>query len=149
MLEIFKEVILQITKSFWMFNRYISFLHRSVLFFASALSAIFFIGLSNNAYATHAAGSDLTYRWISGNIYEVTVNFYRDCQGVAAPTNVTLNVKSTSCGQNFNVTLNPIGGTGQEITFPCNPTSTYCGQEITFPILPLRAMGLAYEASWL
>ncbi|MEI7803024.1 MAG: hypothetical protein WCI97_10290, partial [Bacteroidota bacterium] len=80
----------------------------------------------NSVYASHASGSDLSYRWISGNIYEVTVNFYRDCQGVAAPNNVSLNVNSISCSQDFNVTLNKITGTGQEITFPCNPTLTYC-----------------------
>ncbi|MEI7801534.1 MAG: SprB repeat-containing protein, partial [Bacteroidota bacterium] len=109
-----------------MFNQYKSILRRSGYLFISLLATLGIISISNNAYATHAAGSDLTYRWISGNIYEVTVNFYRDCQGVAAPGSVTLNVKSTSCGQNFNVTLNPIAGTGQEITFPCNPTFTYC-----------------------
>ncbi|GDX52994.1 hypothetical protein LBMAG27_20410 [Bacteroidota bacterium] len=109
-----------------MLNQYKTILHRSAFLIISFFIAIGFIGVSNNAYATHAAGSDLTYRWISGNIYEITVNFYRDCQGVAAPNTVTLNVKSTSCAQNFNVTLNPIAGTGQEITFPCNPTFTYC-----------------------
>ncbi len=79
-----------------------------------------------NTLATHASGSDLTYRWISGNQYELTVNFYRNCEGVQAPSTVTINVRSVSSGQNFNITLNQISNTGQEITFPCNPTSTSC-----------------------
>ena len=83
-------------------------------------------GINNKVFATHAAGSDLTYTWVSGNTYHVRVSFYRDCAGIAAPNTVTLNVKSTSCGQNFNVTLPRVSGTGQEITFPCNPTSTVC-----------------------
>ncbi len=109
-----------------MIHHYQAIIKRTVFLLSNVIIALAILGTNNKAYATHAAGSDLTYKWISGNIYEVTVNFYRDCQGVAAPGSVTLNVKSTSCGQNFNVTLNPIAGTGQEITFPCNPTSTYC-----------------------
>ena len=109
-----------------MIHSYHSTIRRIVFTLFSVVSAVAFLGINNKVYATHAAGSDLSYRWISGNIYEITVNFYRDCQGVAAPGTVTLNVKATSCGQNFNVTLNPISGTGQEITFPCNPTFTYC-----------------------
>ena len=100
------------------FNRFLKCLIISLI--------ILFSGKNNNVFASHASGSDLSYRWVSGNIYEVTVNFYRDCQGVAAPNTVTLNVRSAICNQNFNVTLNRISGTGQEITFPCNPTFTYC-----------------------
>lgn len=96
------------------------------------LFSICFFNIGNNAFASHASGSDLTYRWISGDTYEVSVSFYRDCQGVAAPTTVNLNVSSISCSQNFSVTLNRIAGTGQEITFPCNPALTYCNGG-TFP----------------
>ena len=93
---------------------------------ATVFSVIVFLGVGNKVYATHASGSDLTYRWISGDTYEVTVSFYRDCQGVASPTTITLNVNSVSCGQSFSVTLDRIAVTGGEITFPCNPLSTYC-----------------------
>ncbi len=109
-----------------MIHNYYSLIRRCVFVLLTSCSVIASLGINNKVYATHAAGSDLTYRWISGNIFEINVNFYRDCAGVAAPNTVTLNVRSASCGQNFNVTLNRIAGTGQEITFPCNPTTTLC-----------------------
>src|SRR4051812_14530865 len=71
------------------------------------------------AYGSHSSGSDLQYTWVSGRTYQVTVSFYRDCAGVPAPPSITLNANSNSCGQNLNYTLNMVGGTGMEITFPC------------------------------
>lgn len=79
-----------------------------------------------DAQATHSSGSDLTYRWISGNTFEVSVSFYRDCAGVAAPSSVTLRSRSASCSRDFNTTLNQVSGTGQEITFPCSTSVTKC-----------------------
>ena len=81
---------------------------------------------SKNAYGTHASGADLQYRWISGRTYEVTVSFYRDCAGVAAPASISLNARSLSCGENQDYTLNQVGGSGQEITFPCRSVQTLC-----------------------
>ncbi|MBK9525718.1 MAG: gliding motility-associated C-terminal domain-containing protein [Bacteroidetes bacterium] len=91
------------------------------------LLVLFFAAFpSQQAFATHSSGADLTYTWVSGNTYTVTVSFYRDCAGVAAPGTVTLNAKSTSCSRNQNFTLNLVPGTGQEITFPCRTVQTKC-----------------------
>ena len=79
-----------------------------------------------NAYATHAAGADLQYTWITGRTYLVTVSFYRDCNGVAAPPSISLNARSSSCGLNQDYTLNVAAGSGQEITFPCFSVQTKC-----------------------
>ena len=60
----------------------------------------------DEAHATHAVGGQLTYQCVGVNQYLVTLKFYRDCNGVAAPTNCTngrrFNVKSASCGADFN-----------------------------------------------
>ena len=32
-----------------------------------------------NASAFHIAGGDFTYRWISGNTFEIKLTLYRDC----------------------------------------------------------------------
>jgi gliding motility-associated-like protein len=60
------------------------------------------------ARATHAMGGELTYECIGTGIYRVRLNFYRDCNGVAAPTNCSngrqFRLRSTACG---NITLNP------------------------------------------
>ena len=43
-------------------------------------------------YATHAAGLEITYEVDSLNpgCYTVTVKFYRDCDGISAPGDVTM-----------------------------------------------------------
>lgn len=91
-----------------------------LLFFA------LFIHIAGNLKATHVQGGDLTYRCLGGNQYEITLSLYRDCAGVAAPTTVSINYKSTSCGINQNVTLNKIAGTGIEVTPICTSLVTQC-----------------------
>jgi len=81
---------------------------------------------TSHLYATHAQGADISYQCLGGSQYRVTVSFYRDCSGNAAPGSVTVNVSSASCGQNFNITLNPVPGTGQEVTSICAAMVTTC-----------------------
>lgn len=81
---------------------------------------------TSHLYATHAQGADISYQCMGGNQYQVTVSFYRDCSGSTAPGSVTVNVSSASCGQNLNVTLNPITGTGYEVTSICSSMTTTC-----------------------
>ena len=95
-----------------------------ILFGLLSIFGIFFH--SDSVYATHASGADLQYRWISGRTYEVTVTFYRDCAGVAAPVSISLNALSVICSRNQDYTLNLVGGSGQEITFPCRTVQTLC-----------------------
>jgi hypothetical protein len=76
-------------------------------------------------YATHAAGADIAYQWISGNTYQVTCTFYRDCGGVNAPNTVTLRVRSASLNVNFTQTLQRLNPTGQEITFSCTGITNF------------------------
>ncbi len=64
---------------------------------------------TNTAEASHAMGADLTYSCLgqdaNGNfIYEFQLTFYRDCNGIAAPTNPIININSTSCASTDNVT---------------------------------------------
>ncbi|HRD51887.1 MAG TPA: hypothetical protein PKY96_04490, partial [Flavobacteriales bacterium] len=64
------------------------------------------------ARATHAMGGELTYDCIGTGQYRIRLNFYRDCNGVAAPTNCSngrqFRLRSAACGNGNNtVTLNP------------------------------------------
>ena len=64
------------------------------------------------ARATHAMGGELTYECIGAGIYRVRLSFYRDCNGVAAPTNCSngrqFRMRSDACASGSNiVTLNP------------------------------------------
>lgn len=48
-------------------------------------------------YATHAMGAEITYDCISGNSYEITLSFYRDCNGVSPSNTYNLSIYSNSC----------------------------------------------------
>ncbi len=98
-------------------------LHMGIL---TMVIALFGMLKPENTYATHAAGADISYQWISGNTYQVTCTFFRDCGGVAAPNTVTLRVRSATLGSNFTQTLQRLNPTGQEITFSCTGI-TNCG----------------------
>jgi gliding motility-associated-like protein len=76
--------------------------------------------------ASHSMGADLTYTCLGGNTYRIRVSFYRDCIGIPAPTNVYINVRSVTCGQNLGVTGYPIPGTGQEVTPLCTTAVSSC-----------------------
>ncbi len=76
--------------------------------------------------ASHSMGADLTYECLGGNTYKLRLSFYRDCIGIAAPTNVYININSVSCGSSLGVTCYPIPGTGQEITPLCPSATSTC-----------------------
>ncbi|MCA6361643.1 MAG: gliding motility-associated C-terminal domain-containing protein [Bacteroidetes bacterium] len=76
--------------------------------------------------ATHAQGADLTYTCLGGNQYLLRLAFYRDCSGSQAPNNVTIDIASVSCNQSLSVVLNPIAGTGQDVTPICPNMLTVC-----------------------
>ncbi len=98
--------------------------------------------LGHEAQATHAVGGELTYTCVGVNQYLVTLKFYRDCNGVAAPTNcnngLSFNIRSTNCGANFNEcftlqgvqVITPICPT--EVDRCVNANGTYGLEEYTF-----------------
>ncbi len=102
------------------FNRQSQFLK---LFFIAALALI--LG-TQSTYASHAAGGNLTYCHGVGNNYTINFTLYRDCAGIAAPTSITVQISSVTCGQSYSLTLTPVQGTGQEITHPCTGTFSTC-----------------------
>jgi len=60
-----------------------------------------------DARATHAMGGDITYECLGNNQYRVNMSFFRDCNGVSAPTScnngdLRFNVRSATCNANFN-----------------------------------------------
>ncbi|HRH37225.1 MAG TPA: hypothetical protein PK760_02700, partial [Flavobacteriales bacterium] len=93
------------------------------------LPAAAFLLWQGEARATHAMGGELTYECIGNGIYRVHLNFYRDCNGVDAPTNCSngrqFRVRSASCG---NITLTPCFGLdGVDIVTPiCSGGTDRC-----------------------
>lgn len=108
------------------YNPYGKFVRPIYLVGQALLVIIFFIQLSGEAYASHAQGGDLTYTCLGGNQYRLRLSFYRDCAGTNAPGSVNINIASASCNQNFNTTLYPIPGTGQDVTPICPQLTTEC-----------------------
>lgn len=97
-----------------------------LLFFVAFFISIVLLG-QEKAFATHAAGSDIKYRSLGGNQYEIEVTFYRDCGGVAEPSDITVNCKSVTGNSNFNVVCTKVAsGNGIEITVPCTASNTTC-----------------------
>ncbi|MCW5908051.1 MAG: gliding motility-associated C-terminal domain-containing protein [Chitinophagales bacterium] len=75
---------------------------------ASLLIFLSLLLLSQNAEASHAMGADLQYECLGNNNYRITLRFYRDCKGIAAPSAVQVTVSAPGCAgaSSQNVTLN-------------------------------------------
>ena len=98
-------------------------LHRTcTVLFAFVLMSLFV----KTSSASHTMGADLTYECLGGNTYKITVSFYRDCIGIAAPASPYVTISSASCGQSLGVTTYPRAGTGQEVTPACSSSVTTC-----------------------
>lgn len=74
------------------------------------LSTVLLLGFSHTASASHAAGGDITYKYVGpgpngvGYEYCVYVVLYRDVVGASMPTSVNVAIGS-SCGSVGNVTM--------------------------------------------
>ena len=87
---------------------------------------------SKQSLATHAAGAELTYRWLGGMMYEVDAIFYRDCGGTPEPGNLTLTYRSASCSYSRTaLAIKVTGANGQEITLPCTSAPSSCNGGIS------------------
>lgn len=74
--------------------------------------------------AGNVVGGDLSYRYISGTSYEVSVDLYLDCSGGGAPSNITLNVTRSGPCSNSQYTLPSTGFT--DVTTACPTATTTC-----------------------
>ena len=71
----------------------------------SFFSATLFLLISSSLSAKHMGLSTLTYRNVRGTIYHFEFVYYQDCIGAYPPVTVTMNMHSTSCGYDQDVTL--------------------------------------------
>jgi gliding motility-associated-like protein len=76
-----------------------------------------FIGINTEVKATHAAGGELIYKWVSGSTYHITFKFYRDCSGTALQPNPAIICAYNTC-------------TGQILTANVPPPQFYPGTNI-------------------
>ena len=92
----------------------------------------FFLLGFNQLRASHAAGAEITYKCISGNTFELTYNFYRDCGGINAPSLAALNSTSggnrtyitSACGGNISPSW--VGHDTVDVTPVCDGVNSEC-----------------------
>lgn len=92
---------------------------KSYLIFVLTIFATFSI---QTAHASHAAGADLTYTYVSTNTIHLKLRFYRDCSGIPAPITALINISSASCGQNFSINM-PLISSSEFLTSECIDTT--------------------------
>lgn len=84
-------------------------------------------------YASHAQGAEITYVCTGPNQYDVTVAFFRDCDGIAAPATITLDGFSASGCSPAALTwvLNQNAGCNSTIINPNTSSSASNADEVT------------------
>lgn len=94
---------------------------------------------TNEARASHAAGAELYYQWISDSTYKFYWKFYRDCDGTTEPTSISMCYSNPCTNLSGSVLMNKVSGTvpggginGQSVSTGCPNGPTTC----TFGSLP-------------
>ena len=125
----------------------LAFMTKRFTRFLTAAGAACLLFAGNQAWATHAAGSDLTYINIAPNMYLVQYKLFRDCSGITMGNTETITFRAPGCNATAQTSTVTLGGktvgnpycTG--VTAGCSPTGptnyeehTYSGT-ITLPTL--------------
>lgn len=63
---------------------------------------------SLSVYATHAVGADISYKCLGNNQYEITLNVYRDCNGISLGNKAHVDIKSNTCNVSTGMNLNRV-----------------------------------------
>lgn len=87
---------------------------------------LFLLTVGQIAQATHAVGADLTYTCVGNNTYEITLRFYRDCGGVAAPSSPSVTIAGNSGCSSVSSSLTLSSVSSQEVSQVCAGTQTTC-----------------------
>jgi gliding motility-associated-like protein len=93
--------------------------------FYKFLLALFLVTQPFLSQATHIVGADLTYRWVSGNTYEITLTAYRDCEGIPIQPTFRIDYSSLTCNVQ-NTLIVRLDGNPSEITPVCPTVPTTC-----------------------
>lgn len=73
----------------------------------SLIGLIVLMMITCSTRASHIMGGEITYTWVSGNTYNLSLTLYRDCSGIAAPSSASVVISSASCGVSLTATLTP------------------------------------------
>ncbi len=85
------------------------------------------LAISNNVSASHTMGVDMTYECVAPGQYNITLQVYRDCNGVSMSSQHLIYFTSAQCGVNGSITVTQVGPP-EDITPVCpQQTNTACG----------------------
>lgn len=94
-----------------------------ILVFATLMLFAF----SSDVKASHSAGAEITYEWISGATYKIVYKFYRDCSGIAEPNTVDCCYYASCGGPVYTVVLNKAPApNGLEVGTGCPGFNSTC-----------------------
>jgi gliding motility-associated-like protein len=88
------------------------------------LGAFFFV-LTPSAKASHIMGSDISFRCLGNNQYQIVVTVYRDCSGVSVPTSIPVDI-SSSCGNQTVTAVQDAQNSGIEVSQLCPTAVSTC-----------------------
>lgn len=95
---------------------------RLLAFIPSRLSLFLVIAATTlllpRSHASHIMAGDLTYRFLGGLSYEITLKLYRDCSGVDLASTANIRLRS-SCYRDTNAVLNLLNGSGNILPLIC------------------------------
>jgi large repetitive protein len=89
-------------------------------------------GFINKVKASHAAGAELTYVWVSDSTYRFFAKFYRDCSGITEPFDFVMCIRNGCSSFTTSITLTkmttlPNGSSnGQSVSTGCPGNQTSC-----------------------
>lgn len=101
---------------------------KSTLSFLAVLLA--FMGSSSSLWATHISNGRLSYTCLGGNTYEVTLELYRDCAAVAAPSTAIVSYSAPGCSSGGG-TLSLTSQGGSVLPAACAAATTCNGGSLT------------------
>lgn len=102
------------------------YIYAAILILTITLSCL------QTAFASHAAGGELLYTWISDSTYRVVFKFYRDCGGTNAPQSMPLCINNPCTNKSFTsyMSRSPLLGDGRpngsEVSLGCPLFKSNC-----------------------
>lgn len=100
-------------------------------------TGLLLVCIASTGAANTLLGGDITYRWLSGNNYEVSLHVYEKCDGTTGITQAQLSLTAASVGYAYSKVLNLKGSS--DLTSLCTNTSatTSCNGGTLFGAMDL------------
>ncbi|MEY4927247.1 MAG: hypothetical protein RI894_1683 [Bacteroidota bacterium] len=97
---------------------------KNLIFISKAFIIACFLLFAQRSIASHILGGDISYQQTSGNTYQITLTLFRDCNGLALPTSLNVDIKSQSLSYSQAMTLTQTSTTN--ISNVCASAASVC-----------------------